>query len=815
MSFLRFEARKLLRFRFLLVLIAVLLISSATVCFFTTQPLFSPSNADVVRDFVDTYIRDADACNAWYEAFSAELNKKQPALYRAWEEEVAKNGLISFDRFCLMHPDLYDTHIYSDRISDRELWQIYKKIDTTANNYRKQLENIFGQSKSYAEYLYKRFGCGMENDEYRYQVYVYEKYKNVEKNAAVDRQLVTGWEELFSYSYGDVFLFASLLLFSLLVFIPEKQCGMLPILRSTKSGRLKTTAAKSAFAALGALFLTLIFSLSSFLVILIKCGYSDPTVSVQNVSTLTLFPEAWSIIGYYLYSLMLKILVCLCFCAFCALISAISCHTAVSFGVGAGLLGLSYFFSTLPANDYPLPGCLNLFSAANGLSLSSRLRVIQPFHTCIDYLLLAPIFYAFLAVLFFVWILLTSMHIHKGRQETRRAETLRKKFAVCAKRLLQTIKRNRRKKSICFLPSIFLWESRKLFFLNKPILWTVLGLLFVQIAICTFSAAGNTRSHTYRLYTAFLLPETEGAYSENGERFEELIGMFKDPARSLNKLQKGIKKGEINKDDVQTLMKNLETVRDNSLSGDFESIGYRNDELMLLYESGKDPYIIDYHDYERLFDSRTCIPLYAAILLLSAYSFTIEYTGKSRDNRFAAILRASKNGRQRTFRAKLLFAALAGTVFAVIFYGIEYLSIIPGSVFNAWNAPLCSVPSCSAASGSVTIGQYALVLFIGRILAAALFALFVTALSQIARNLLLCLSASVGVTLIPTLLYAFGLKNAGLASFGDFFSVNGMMKYSLEKQLFESDFGVLALYGASFAAVTLALVLFARRRFVK
>ena len=814
MNLFRFEARKLLRFRFLLVLIALLLISSATVCFFTTQPLFSRSDADVVRDYVDTYIHDEDAYEAWYKEFSAALSAKQPALIAAWEEEVAKNGLIPFDGFCLSRPDLYDTHIFSDRISDRELWQIYKKIDTTANDYQQGLKNIFGQSKAYAEYLYKRFGCGMENDEYRYQVYVYEKYKNVEKNAVVDRQLVTGWEELFSYSYGDVFLFASLMLFSLLVFIPEKQCGMLPILRSTKNGRLKTTAAKSAFAALGALLLTLAFSLSSFLVILMKCGYSDPTVSAQNVSTLTLFPEAWSILGYYLYSLMLKNLVCLCFCAFCAFVSVISYHTAVSFGVGAGMLGLSYFFSALPVNNYPLPGCLNLFSAANGLSLSSRLRVIQPFHACIDYLLLAPVFYALLAVLFFAWILLSSLRVHKGAK-TKRAKPLRKKIAVCAKRLLQKAKRNRRKKRVRFSPSIFLWESRKLFFSNKPILWTILGLLIVQIAICTFSTAGSTRTHTYRLYTAFLLPETEGAYSENGERFEELIGMFKDPARSLNKLQKGIKKGEINKDDVQTLMKNLETVRDNALSGDFESIGYRNDELMLLYEAGKDPYIIDYHDYERLFGGGMCIPLYAAILLLGAYSFTIEYTGKSKDNRFAAILRASKNGRQKTFRAKFLFSAFAGTALAFIFYGVEYLSIIPGGVLNAWDAPLCSVPSFSAACGSVTIGQYALVLFIGRILAAVLFALFVSALSQIAQNLLLCLSASVGVTLIPTLLYAFGLKNAGLVSFGDFFSVNGMMKYSVEKQLFASDFGVLVLYGALFAAVTLALVLIARRRFVK
>ena len=99
--------------------------------------------------------------------------------------------------------------------------------------------------------------------------------------------------------------------------------------------------------------------------------------------------------------------------------------------------------------------------------------------------------------------------------------------------------------------------------------------------------------------------------------------------------------------------------------------------------------------------------------------------------------------------------------------------------------------------------------------AALLFSLFVTALSQLTKNLLFTFAAAVGTTLLPTLLYLYGLSGAGYLSFGDFLSAGGMTKFSIKQQVLASDFGVLALYGGAFALVTLVLALITRRKFVK
>ncbi len=102
-----------------------------------------------------------------------------------------------------------------------------------------------------------------------------------------------------------------------------------------------------------------------------------------------------------------------------------------------------------------------------------------------------------------------------------------------------------------------------------------------------------------------------------------------------------------------------------------------------------------------------------------------------------------------------------------------------------------------------------------RLIAALLITLFAFAVSALSQSFVSAFGAALGITLLPTLVFKAGLTTAGFASFMSFFGANEMLLFSAEKQLFRSSFGVLAVFTAAFAAITLLLLFKAYRKTVK
>lgn len=813
------EIRKYRGARWLLFLLAGLMLASFLVCWFVLK-----------EDGIKKYGKDADKTFAEMVSYYSENDEEREELRKSsaeqsnalfaqvlneWMEEKEASGL--GDAYPPLDMENIGektcTYLNGSSIPDSVILGAIDSKEQYATTLFESIETVLDQARRNAARLEAEGASGgMDDDLYYYQAKVYNTYKPLAESIQIENEPVIGWQELFEYSYSDVFLFFSLLLFACGVFLPEKDAGMLPLLSVCKKGRLHLRLTKTVFVIVGAILLALIFEGLTVLSVYLTSGFSDPHADIQNISTFMLYPEKTLILGYFVYSVVMKVLASVAFALIVAAVSSLTYNTLVTFLSGAVLLGGSFAFNTLKANTHPILRCFNFFSAAHPQTLSERLHVLQPFHKCYPYTVAVPVFFALLIVLSASICVFVSVRVNIGKTKVPLKKIVRSILDKIENRL-QTLTVRKRKKPDH--KGLFVWETRKQLWNNRPVLILVLLLLAAQITVSIVTVVTREPSRAYHAYSLYLLSETEGPYSEQGEKNERLLSLYQNIDRAQKQLRSDYKSGDYDKETYERISEYLSKIDERKLQEEFRYAKELNDIYKSMEADGKDPWIIDYLPYEHLFSDGMPYFLYAAILVICVGAFVKEYSGKSKNDRFAVILRAAKNGRGKIFYVKFASSLVLSGGLMLAFTAAEFLPLLMKESFTAWSAPLCSLPSFADAGGTITILQYTIIFFVVRIISALIFAVFVTALSQITKNLLFCLASAVGVTLIPTLLYSFGLSGAGYLSFGDFFSVNGMARFSVKQQMFENDFGVLIIYGSAFAAVTLALTLFARRRFVK
>ena len=115
----------------------------------------------------------------------------------------------------------------------------------------------------------------------------------------------------------------------------------------------------------------------------------------------------------------------------------------------------------------------------------------------------------------------------------------------------------------------------------------------------------------------------------------------------------------------------------------------------------------------------------------------------------------------------------------------------------------------------MTVGQYLALFVILRTLGAWLLAMLVCALSELLCRYIPVLGSSVMLTLLPALCAAFGLAAAEKLNYLNLLAGTPLWLMSAKSSLFGSDFALLTLWIAVFAAAVAAALASAKRMFVK
>ena len=219
--------------------------------------------------------------------------------------------------------------------------------------------------------------------------------------------------------------------------------------------------------------------------------------------------------------------------------------------------------------------------------------------------------------------------------------------------------------------------------------------------------------------------------------------------------------------------------------------------------------------WQKMYAEDADLFLYAAILLLLTGSFAAEYASKSSSGSFAQLLRSTKNGRHKTFYAKLISSGMIAIILALLTGAVDTAIIVMGYDLPAMNAPLVSMQMFADVSGDITIGQYFAVFFIMRTVGALLMAMLVCALSELLARYIPVLGTAVILTLLPALCAYFGLAAAEQVNFLNLLAGTPLFLQSAEMALFGNGYAMLTLWMAVAIAAVSAIMMPAKRMFVK
>ena len=804
------ECKKLFKAKRATAIVLTFLAASVLVCILSLKsaPIlthYTKEQINVINSFSREYA-DEEKFSAFEELVSAESDRINDIL-RAEYEEAVKADKSKAELQKMFPMERYETHVYSDIIPDRLLMYNLFQRTNAVNEYEGTVRIILAQAKQNAETLRNDMNLTADDPLYQYQIYAYTTYKTVSENTDVNINAVCGWDKLLTYTYTDLFIFASVVVIVAAVFMLDRQNGMSAVIRASKNGRMPTVCAKLGVSLSVSTALTLLFTFCTFFVFFIMTGFSDGSASVQNIIEYNAFPYAFSMVGFYLYGVMLKVLSVSAFASLCGLAAALTQNQMFYYGSSGLLFGLSFFFGKLSAVDYPLLRGLNLYSICNVVPVSEKLYVLQPFVSCTSYYYAAP-------VICEAVILLSCTACVMCFSAVRVEGRIKFKLFSKIKDKIKNYGKNRNIKAVSdgktYKSSIFSWECKKALSGVRSILILVIFALIIHTCLCTVARINNTPNREMKLYKRFVLSEAEGKFTENGAKCAAILDIFspkhQDDHDDLFEMY--INYGVINKEEGERIRSSLAFITKNDLKGSFNYAEEKYNKNSELAGLGLDPWFIDETGVQPVVTGGAPYALYAAVLFVCISLQMLEYGGKSKNENFANILRTAKNGRKKTFVSKLCAAAMISAALSVIFNVIEFTILTVGRDLSCLNAPIYSVTAFADAEISLTIIQYIIIMYACRVLISVLFAIFVSAVASLAKNLTVSFAAVAGSTLLPTLLYSSGLHSAGHISFCDFFGVNGMI-------LFSSDFHVFAVYAAVFTAVTAALTVISARKFIK
>ncbi len=664
-------------------------------------------------------------------------------------------------------------------------------------------------------------GVGEDSFTRRYQLRVIELYEAARDSVELQVEYVRGWEEYFSYDTVNVFIFLMLVMLGSIIFAQEKQTGFLPIMRTARYGRARTAVSKILTMLLLSSVFVVMFTLSTFAVYGLRIGFSSPGNAIQALSPFTLSPYRISIGEYFAVTLGVKLLTFAAFSMIVLALSVVFYNYILIYFAGLGLFGINFLFYTISYVDAnSVFKNLNLVTAAAVKPLFVRYRAMNFFGNVAGFV--PSLCVIFPLVIVVCAVVLTVLYV-RGTSGVRVAwidAALARCMTAAARvrRLFTPVRRaeprrpRKPRRARVYSRSLVLAEAYKTL-VSSRLFVVVLLILCVKV---WYSAKINAPAKSYAdaVYEEYMtvlegevteeklayiaaeraaidetlarLPVMEQLHAEDEISFEEWSAFISEYTNASSRT------------------KLLEAVEEQAayLQEKEAETGIRG---WFLYDTG----------WSKFYSEDADLFLYASVLLLLTGSFAAEYVSRSSAGEFAGLLRSTKNGRDRTFRAKLISSGTIALLLAVLTGAADAAIIFGGYDMPAGNAPLLSLQMFSDVTGSITVAQYFALFSLMRIVGTWLMAMLVCALSELLAKYVPVLGAAVVLTLLPALCVYFGFAAAGKVNFLNLLAGTPLFLQSARTPLFGSGYAMLVLWLAVAAAAVTAMILPARKKFVE
>ncbi len=803
--FVGYELKKLFGVRYLWVFLFVLLMLNTAIAWYTAdRTMAAQEPTQMIAEFFEEYFENPEELDAYYaemRAFAAE----QEELFR----EAMRLGNYEFEPETM--PNLYST---DENYPDRALFnKLYGTINA-AREYPDVLEKVIERAWANLD-AFADMGITEDSFTYRYQLRVIELYELMRDNVEIGVEYTRGWDEYFAYDTVNIFIFVMLIMLGSVIFAQEKQSGFLPIMRTAKNGRARTAVAKILTMLLLNVIFVLMFTLSTFAVYGLRIGFSSPHNVIQALNTFTLSPYQITIGQYFAITIGTKLLTFAVFSMIVTALSVVFYNYILIYFAGLGLFGLNFLLYTLSYIDAnSVFKNLNLVATAAGNPLFVRYRAMNFFGAVAGFVpSMCVIFTLLIAACIAVTILLYvrgSNGIRIGWIDTAIAWCMTKAAAIRYK--CTFAKAERKHKNRTYSHSLILAEVFKTLISSRFIV--IILLILCVKTWYSYDSNAPVNSYADAVYKEYMTTLEGEVTEEKLAYLAEERAMINEILAKQNMMQQAYVNEEITFDEYRDYLSDY-------------NYAYSRSELLSVIEKHADylaqneaetgvrGWFIYDTGWQKMYSEDADLFLYTAILLLLTGSFAAEYVSKSSSGGFAQLLRSTKNGRHKTFYAKLISSGMIAVILAILTCTVDMAFIIGSYDLPAMNAPLVSMQMFADVSGSITVAQYFVVFFIMRVAGALLMAMLVCALSELLARYIPVLGTAVLLTLLPALCAYFGLAAAEHVNFLNLLAGTPLFLRSAEMSLFGNGYAMLTLWLAVAIAAVSAMMMPAKRMFVK
>lgn len=715
--------------------IVILLALNILLCLYSILPKKSELPTDVITSFFDKYIDDSDLIETEYSTF-LEWERLQLQL----EEQQISLGNRNFQR------EFFINRFAPDGYTDAQLYQKLFQQKSYIASYRGNINTVINDASSIRN-GYIAMGFSENSFPCSYQTNIINHYEKLLSNVRLGFEYVHGWDDYFSFEPTIILIFFLITIISILVALHESSSGFAQLLRVSKNGRSKVFFTKAIVSITTSVVITCIFMLTTW--ILIGCieGYSNPVNNVQIIPQFLYCPFDVNILTVFFFDLLIKISAFSLFSCFVLMFSIFVKNYIISFLCGTGIVCLSFFAAEILPTTVKY---INFFHVASTDIFFQRFHAINFLGNVIQSLYFSQITYLIitLSIILIVTFYCSKLYVNATKLKIRLPRIRLLSQFVCQKNFFTF-----------HSFSLFYYESLKTIG-RKSIL---LPLSILLVSKCCYSYFLNEQEYSFadHIYHEYMI-------KLEGELTKEKLDYISTERESINNTlalfdttQQDYLQGKINHEVYSAYLSEYNYAY--SRNDHFTIIENHCAYLQKLSQSEKTAWFLYDTGWKKLLFSEFDWSLYAALIIITASCFVIEYEKKSSSGCFSNILRSTKRGRVDTFVHKYYVAIFFSILFTLIWNCIDFGQILSSYDLRDFSAPIWSIESMSSFPINMSLGLYLIVFYTIRIFSTITLVIFVCSLSAICTRYIAVMSITIICTVAPSI-----LSNLGVAALSKF-----------------------------------------------
>lgn len=650
-----------------------------------------------------------------------DLAISDPLLYRSEYEHIENLAMSDM---------LPSAPVYGNSsFSDMTIFDEVQKLVENNKTYENKINTVISDAKRILSSL--QITSFQDSYTQEYQKCIISIYSELVNSVSISTEYIYGWDCYFDYSYDFIITIIVVLFLASIIFHEDKTIGFIQICNTSKNGRYQSSATKVIVLLICCFVLTLLFSITDFLLIGSMIGFPDGTTAIQSLPSFYLFPLSLNFFEYAIINFIMKF-IAVFFSALILSTIALFLGSLLYYLTSVLFLAIEfalYQYESITIGQWKY---LNIFSIAHPHGILNRYRSINVFGSSVD--IINILLYSF----FIVVTATISIIIITYSRTTLKKITFKKPSVIKFTRSTATKINN---SSTSFSLKLYQHEFIKMKW------WVFLVvLLIVTKYIISFSFFTPIDSSYERMKLEYM-SILEGPYTQDKEDFIlERISEYTDIITQYDSMKLSYWNGTISEEGYSRYISSYTKAQGeiNVLYDLYDHSQFLKQTKTgwFIYDSGISKYITQPVDYLLVI----CVCSFCGMIFIS------EFQNKTSEFPVMSIVSTTKNGRRKLFISKIYICLISSCLMYLIFFAIDLFSFVHHYDLIPLNAPLSSCQSVSQSIWSLSFIQYfLLVFFIGFWGVCILSALFTT-LSYLFKYLHFILLVIISSILIPSIL---------------------------------------------------------------